>query len=248
MNPVTHALTHDERIRSSDLLYVSLLHEHERRIGWIALGLALALHVAALATRLPELVREVAQPEPPRPTIVVRKYIPPPPRIEQRTLAQRPITRKVPLPDPTPDEPEPIREPEPEIIEDMPVLDLPLDVDVILDAIGEPPPPPQTAPLLAGAGGVSNPELIPGSRVVPEYPELARMGRIEGRVILQALIHGDGTVGEVTVLRCNRPAVGFEDSAIAAVQQWRYEPATFHGRPVEVYFTVIVEFVLEHAR
>ena len=63
-------------------------------------------------------------------------------------------------------------------------------------------------------------------------------------MILQAIIHADGSVGELEVLRCNRPSMGFEESAIFAVSQWRYSPATQNGRPVEVYFTVFVEFKL----
>jgi protein TonB len=143
----------------------------------------------------------------------------------------------VPIPDPTPDEPEPIREPEPE--EDPEPL--PPDVEFI---IGVPEPPPPSGPLLAGVGDVTNPILIPESKIEPEYPELARVARLEGNVILQAIIHDDGTVGDIEILRCNRPNMGFEDSAVEAVSQWRYKPALQNGKPVEVYFTVFVEFKL----
>jgi protein TonB len=81
--------------------------------------------------------------------------------------------------------------------------------------------------------------------VKPEYPELARVARIEGRVILQAIILKNGTVGEIEVLNCNRPNMGFEEAAIGAVRQWRYVPATQGGRPVDVYFTVRVDFDLQ---
>ncbi len=63
-------------------------------------------------------------------------------------------------------------------------------------------------------------------------------------MILQAIIHSDGSVGDVEVLRTNRPNMGFEDAAIAAVTQWRYKPALQNGKPVEVYFTVFVDFKL----
>ena len=46
------------------------------------------------------------------------------------------------------------------------------------------------------------------------------------------------------VLRCSRPNMGFEQAAIDAVQNWMYKPALQNGRPVEVYFTVFVEFKL----
>ena len=48
----------------------------------------------------------------------------------------------------------------------------------------------------------------------------------------------------IEILRSNRPNMGFEDAALAAVKQWRYEPATQNGRPVDVYFTVVVDFTL----
>ena len=163
--------------------------------------------------------------------IVVKKYVPPPPQVERKQVVKKKLTRKVPMPDPTPDEPEPIREPEPEIEQEP----IPPDVEFV---IGDPEPPPPTGPLLAGIGDVTNPQLIPESKVEPEYPELARVARLEGNVILQAVIHSDGSVGEIEVLRSSRPNMGFEDAAIEAVSQWEYNPALQNGRPVDVYFTV----------
>ena len=126
----------------------------------------------------------------------------------------------------------PVPEPEP----------LPPDTEFLL---GVPEAPPPGGPLLAGTGGVTLPERLEESYVQPEYPELARVARIEGRVILQAIILKDGTVGEIEVLNCNRPGVGFEESATGAVQQWRYRPAMQGNRPVDVYFTVRVDFDLQ---
>ncbi len=89
------------------------------------------------------------------------------------------------------------------------------------------------------------PILIESTKIKPDYPELARVARIEGRVILQAIVLKDGSVGELEVLSCNRPNMGFEDSALAAVGQWRYEPAKQGTKPVDVYFTVRVDFELQ---
>ena len=100
------------------------------------------------------------------------------------------------------------------------------------------------APLLPGIGNVTTPELILESRVTPEYPEVARVTRNQGTVILQAVIAPDGTVGEIQILRCDRPHLGFEDAAAQAVKLWRYKPATQNGSPVAVYFTVVVDFEL----
>jgi protein TonB len=174
--------------------------------------------------------------------LIVRKYIPPPPPFErpERTVVRKKLTRRVPVPDPTPDEPEPIREPEPEFIPPP----LPDNIEVLIGVPEPPARPGIDSPRIAGAGGVTLPELIPDSKVSPYYPELARVARIEGRVILQAVICTDGSVSDLVVLRCSHPKLGFEESAIEAVSQWRYKSALLDGRPVAVYFTVLVDFDL----
>ena len=97
---------------------------------------------------------------------------------------------------------------------------------------------------LAGVNGVSNPVLIESSKVDPYYPKKARNQKLSGQVILQAVVKADGSVGELLIIRCNRPAVGFEEATKDAVRQWRYEPATKNGQPVDVYFTVVVDYSL----
>jgi protein TonB len=79
-------------------------------------------------------------------------------------------------------------------------------------------------------------------RVEPDYPASAIKARLQGRVILRAVISADGAVEEVEVLRSSP---FFDEAAIEAVRQWRYEPARHRGRPVAVYFTVEVDFRLE---
>jgi len=86
---------------------------------------------------------------------------------------------------------------------------------------------------------VRPPELI--VKVTPEYPEMARRARIEGNVILEAIINTSGDVENVRVLR-SIPLL--DNSAIAAVKKWKYKPAVQHGRPVKVFFTVVVTFSL----
>ena len=97
--------------------------------------------------------------------------------------------------------------------------------------------------LYAGVGGVTNPELITSSKVQPTYPKIARKGKVSGQVILQVVVRKDGTVGDIQVMRSPGSKFGFDEAAIAAVKQWRYEPALDKGEPVDVYFTVAVDFV-----
>jgi len=102
-----------------------------------------------------------------------------------------------------------------------------------------------SGPALAGVAGVSNPVLLEDGRVEPTYPQRARRARIETRVVVQAVVRADGTVGDVTVLEADHPNLGFEQAAIDAVKQWRYQPATRDGKPVDVFFAVVVDFKLD---
>ena len=60
---------------------------------------------------------------------------------------------------------------------------------------------------------------------------------MEGTVVLDAVIHRDGTVGEIKILKSSGPA--FEESAIKAVSQWLYGPLPYEG-----ILTVTVNFNL----
>jgi protein TonB len=231
-----HALNLDAKLQAEDLYYASVLgREGDRKIFWWSIFAAVLLHVLVMFVRFPDMSTVIEKEE--KPIIVVKKYVPPPPKVERQQVVQKEITRKVPLPAPDPDDPEPIREPEPEIEQDP----LPFDADVVL---GVPEAPPPSGPLLAGVGDVTNPVLIESTKVQPEYPEIARQARLTGNVILQAVITKSGTVEDVKVLRVDKPNIGFESAAVAAVEQWRYKPATQAGRPVDVYFTINVSFTL----
>jgi len=235
---MTHAIARIPSHAAIGDLLIAMNHAHEGRIKWIAFLVAVAVHGVVLTVDFPE-IRHAVQPRRGQTVLVGKKYIPPPPAVERPQVVRQQLVRRVPIPDPTPDEPEPIREPEPEIVPPP----LPSDVEVLI-GVPEPPPIEESAPLLAGVGDVTLPVLIEESRVRPDYPELARVARIEGNVVLQAVIRADGTVADLVVLRSTRPNSGFEQAAIEAVRQWRYKPALSGGRPVDVYFTVYVDFML----
>ena len=113
----------------------------------------------------------------------------------------------------------------------------PVDTDFTVSPPVVPPPTPER--VRAGAE-VERPQVL--HKVVPKYPALAVRAQLECSVILEAVIGKQGEVIDVEVVRgCS---LGLNESALAAVQQWQYHPATQNGRPVEVYFTVFVEFKL----
>lgn len=74
----------------------------------------------------------------------------------------------------------------------------------------------------------------------PEYPEEARRKKISGRVILQSVILPSGYVVWPIILVSRNPL--FNEAAKEAVSRWKYRPATIHGKPVAIYFTIIVNF------
>ncbi|ANM30869.1 hypothetical protein ABI59_16735 [Acidobacteria bacterium Mor1] len=88
-----------------------------------------------------------------------------------------------------------------------------------------------------GQGGL---RLIPESKVEPPFPEKARRERVGGIVLLKIRIETDGSVSDIKVDRCTKPGYGFEQKAIEAVSQWRYEPPTRDGEPVSV-----VDFIVQ---
>ena len=89
-----------------------------------------------------------------------------------------------------------------------------------------------SGPVRLGSGGIT---LV--RKVQPVYPAVMQSARVSGQVQLDAIIHADGTIGDVTVLRSTNGV--FARSAIDAVKQWKYTPIGF-----EAIVTVTVNFTL----
>lgn len=103
-----------------------------------------------------------------------------------------------------------------------------------------PPPPKPTAPARIKQGGnVTAASIITQTR--PLYPPLARQARIQGNVVLHAIIDKDGRVAQLEVISGHPLLV---QSALDAVKQWRYKPTLLNGDPVEVDTTITVTFTM----
>lgn len=95
----------------------------------------------------------------------------------------------------------------------------------------------------AGEGGdVPYPELI--RRVEADYPDAGRKARIDGFVLLQAIINEQGDVVNIKVLSAPAAKYGFREKAIEAVSQWKYKPSIHKGHPVCVRVQFSVDFDL----
>ena len=89
--------------------------------------------------------------------------------------------------------------------------------------------------------GGTQPEEV--DRVVPQYPPAARRAGIAGAVVIRGIVRRDGTIDEVEILK-DLP-YGLGDAARDAVRQWRFRAATYRGEPIDVYYTVTVNFRLQ---
>jgi len=76
----------------------------------------------------------------------------------------------------------------------------------------------------------------------PAYPQMAKIARVQGAVVLAAIICKDGTIQNLHVVSTASPLLN--QAAIDAVKQWRYRPYILNGEPVEVDTTVTVNFTL----
>jgi len=77
--------------------------------------------------------------------------------------------------------------------------------------------------------------------VQPDYPMLARQMKVQGSVVLEALISKDGGIQELQVLR--GPAI-LADAARQAVRQWRFKPYLQDGQAVETQAHITVNFTI----
>ncbi len=101
-----------------------------------------------------------------------------------------------------------------------------------------PPPPKPAAPQRIKQGGqVTAASIINQTR--PVYPPLARQARIQGNVLLHAIIDKDGRVAQLEVISGHPLLV---QAALDAVKQWRYKPTLLNGDPVEVDTQITVTF------
>ena len=80
-------------------------------------------------------------------------------------------------------------------------------------------------------------------QVPPVYPPLARQARIQGTVVLRAIIAKDGSVENLELVSGHPMLV---NAAMDAVKQWQYKPYVLKGAPVEVQTTINVNFVMNN--
>jgi len=206
---------------------------------YFKLAWAIALYTLLILLWLPgfsftsRLDRLIVQNERPQ----KRKVIKPPPELPlNEVVMDKRRKRTLPMPDLTPDEPEPViafeEAPEPELSVDDWEIGIP----------DSPPPPPQTD-RIARVGQVGVEPPIFTKRVSPEYPLMALKVKLTGFVILEAVLRKDGQITEIVVLRgLGQGKFGFEERAIEALEKWEFLPGRVNNRPADVRMTLKIDF------
>ncbi len=212
--------------------------KEEKRNFYIALCIGIIFHIILAFIHFPKAKYTLSALEQAQKKVIVikpPKFKPPEQKKEQEIL--KPQVKKIAIPDPTPDEPEPIREPEidlkDQVIPDDFVIGIPQDI---------PPPPEDDKPVVVG-GDVQAPVRI--TPLNPIYTEAARKARIEGNVILQLTIDKNGNVIDVKVLR-GLP-MGLTEVAVEEAKKQKFKPAYRLSTklPVDCIYTITVTFKIQ---
>jgi len=82
-------------------------------------------------------------------------------------------------------------------------------------------------------------------KIPPQYPLEAKLVRLEGTVVVRAVIDRSGEVAEVSAV--SGPPL-LESAAVEAVKQWQYRPYAVNGQPVDVETTIEVVFALDRSQ
>ena len=198
--------------------------------------LAGGIELPRVATRTPSYVAAMAVPSPP-------------PRAAPAPSAVRDLASAIPH-DAAPTSAPPRINPESSTLEpaapDLPIGDAagsPGSLGVAVEnsaRVLEPPPPPRTTGPVRISDLVRAPTKIVDVR--PVYPALARQAKVEGTVILEAILDRSGRIDGLRVVR-SVPLL--DAAAIDAVHQWRYTPTVLNGQPVAVLMTITVHFTLQ---
>jgi protein TonB len=229
-----------------------------RLLAWCIAG-SVFTHVLML-TVLPGWT--VATETPPQPLTVELREPPPPPEIvppKPLPMETRPVPREQPKPVPvkpepvkaTPRDDRPVEQPR-----TAPILTAPPDAPVtaatpvVPEQRPAPPPPepprPPPAPVAAAPAPVTPPRSDASylNNPKPAYPQAARRRGDEGTVLVRVQVTAEGLASRVGLEKSSgHPSL--DESALAAVRTWRFEPARQGGKAIEAPYTVPVVFKLD---
>src|SRR5262249_42944662 len=89
--------------------------------------------------------------------------------------------------------------------------------------------------------GVSAPKIV--FKVQPDYTDDAKSAKIEGSVLVQAVIGADGGIRDMEITKHLEPSL--DANTLVALAQWKFQPGMKDGAPVDVSVTIEVNFKLK---
>jgi protein TonB len=102
-----------------------------------------------------------------------------------------------------------------------------------------PPPPPPQQPIHTG-GQIKDPVRV--KNVDPVYPQIAKLSKTSGIVMIEATI---STTGKVVDAKIIKSVPLLDEAALTAVRQWEYTPTLLNNMPVPIIMTITVIFTLK---
>ncbi len=208
--------------------------EADSRNFKIALLAALMIHILLLWVVLPGDTGRVIDSKPHVNKPVVRILLKAPPEDPLNPVTFKKPMRLVPVPDPTPDIPEPA-------VSINAVEDTEIPTDSFIpenDDVPDVPMDVHTSGLVAPVYSMAQLQR----NVV--YPPLGLRAGMQGYVILQAVLNRDGRVTSVKVIGGTLNGLGFPEAAVSAVQKLKFRPGFYHGQPVNVVMNLTIHFRL----
>lgn len=91
--------------------------------------------------------------------------------------------------------------------------------------------------------GVTLPNVI--SEVKPQYTPEALQAKIQGTILMTAVVRTDGTPGDIEITKSLDTEYGLDKQAVTALSQWRFEPGRKDGKRVPVRVTIEMRFWLK---
>ena len=90
--------------------------------------------------------------------------------------------------------------------------------------------------------GVTSP--IPIYEPRPNYTADAMRAKVQGLVVMDAVVQPDGSVTQVRITRSLDPTFGLDQEAVRTVKTWRFKPGMYRGQPVPVLVSIELSFTL----
>jgi len=222
---------------SQSVPLVSELTPEEKRTRNMAILIALLVHLALVYVVFPKTSPPIIDPQPPDQPI--RPIIVPPEPDPVKPWDQEVIHPRIPVPDPTPEDVEPIV---PIVINDA--NDKPVAPWIPEGALK--PPPIEDEEFLQGQKGLVNPlyDMAALQRSV-RYPPLGVSSGLEGFVVVEMVLRKEGTVDHARVTGGSlKDFQWFCNAAVDAVRKMTFTPGQWNGNPVDVRLSVTIHFKL----